>query len=57
MKITDFIFRFKTYNFFSSVGICRVRVFVNSKSEVYVMMTELDENYSTSVTNAVELIY
>lgn len=56
MKINDFIFRFRCYGMLSEGGICRVRLFVNPQAEVYAVLTELDENPSTSVTNAVELI-
>lgn len=56
MKVTDFIFQFKTPSAFCSVGICRVRVFVNSQNKAYVLLSELDENPSTSVTNAIESI-
>ncbi len=57
MKITDFIFRFKSYHFICPYGICRVRIFVNSKSEIFTVITELDENTSSSVTNSIEYIY
>lgn len=56
MKITDFIFRFKTPSVPCSAGICRVRVFVNSQNKVYVLLSELDENPSTSVTISIESI-
>lgn len=56
MKINDFIFRFKSNGFINNAGICRVRIFTNSASEVYTVLSELDENPSTSVTNAVELL-
>ena len=56
MKINDFIFRFKSNGFINNSGICRVRIFTNSASEVYTVLSELDENPSTSVTNAVELL-
>lgn len=56
MKVNDFIFRFRSYGVLSESGICRVRLFVNSQAEVYVVLTELKENPSTSVTNAVEMI-
>ncbi|SFP14356.1 protein of unknown function [Oscillibacter sp. PC13] len=57
MKINDFIFRFQVEACLSDAGICRVRLFVNQKAEVYAVLTELEENPSTSVTNAVELIW
>ena len=53
MKINDFIFRFQVEACLSDAGICRVRLFVNQKAEVYAVLTELEENPSTSVTNAV----
>lgn len=55
MKINDFIFRFKSNGIISRAGICRVRTFINSTDgKIYVVLSELDENPSTSVTNAVE---
>lgn len=56
MKINDFIFRFDSNGIISRYGICRVRIFVNSQAEVYVLLTELDENPSSSVTNSIESI-
>lgn len=56
MKINDFIFRFRTNTTVCSAGICRVRTFINSKSDIYVLLSELDENPSESVTNAIEII-
>lgn len=57
MKINDFIFRYKTDAILIKVGICRVRTFVNmEKKAVYVVLSQLDENLSCSVTNAVESI-
>lgn len=56
MKINDFIFRFRTDALIHKAGICRVRTFLNSCGELFVLLTELDENPSTSVTNAVERI-
>lgn len=37
-------------------GIYRVRTFMNSKNEIYVVLSELDENPSVSVTNSIEFI-
>lgn len=56
MKINDFIFRYRTGSFVCAGGICRVRTFLNSQNDIYTVLTELDENPSTSVTNAMELI-
>ena len=56
MKINDFIFRFRSNGIISNAGICRVRTFLNAACEVYVVLSELNENPSTSVTNAVELL-
>lgn len=55
MKINDFIFRYKS-KISSTPGICRARTFFNSKNEIYVVLSELDENPSTSVTNMIEFI-
>lgn len=56
MKLNDFIFRFKNNGLVCNAGIYRVRTFVNTAAEVYVVITELDENTSISVTNAVEVL-
>lgn len=56
MKINDFIFRFRCKGALSAYGICRVRLFVNQQAEVYAVLSELEENPSVSVTNAVERI-
>lgn len=56
LKINDFIFRFRGNGVISNAGICRVRTFLNAACEVYVVLSELNENPSTSVTNAVELL-
>lgn len=53
MKINDFIFRFPTKKIVSA-GICRVRTFINSNQNIYVLISELEENPSTSVTNSIE---
>lgn len=57
MKINDFIFRFEYDLGISKGGICRVRTFINSNCDVYVVLTELECNPSISVTNAIEDIY
>lgn len=57
MKINDFIYRYKTNLLVDKAGICRVRTFVNYADEkIYALLTELEENPSTSVTNAIETI-
>lgn len=57
MKLHDFIFRFQSGGWLCREGICRVRLFLGKEGALYVVLTELDENPSTSVTNAVESIY
>lgn len=58
MKLTDFIFTFgDAYNALSRTAICRVRLFINKKMEIYAVISELDENPSVSVTNAIEIIH
>lgn len=57
MKVSDFIFRYKTSAFSQRVGLCRVRIFVNMEDRaIYAVLSELEENPSSSVTNAVEHI-
>lgn len=56
MKLNDFIFRF-CGNWRGTEGICRVRLFLGRDAQVYAVLTELEENPSTSVTNAVEFLY
>ncbi len=55
MKINDFIFRYRA-RITSTPGIYRVRTFLNSKNEIYVVLSELDENPATSVTNIIEFL-
>jgi len=57
MKVTDFIFRFKTGSIGASAAFCRVRVFVNKNADIFVVLTDLQENHSVSVTNALEYIH
>lgn len=58
MKLTDFIFTFgREYNTLSKTAICRVRLFTNKQGEIYAVISELDENPSVSVTNAIETIH
>lgn len=55
MKITDFIFKYETARrSIARVGIFRVRVFLNGQNQIYVVLTELDENPGSSVTNTLE---
>lgn len=57
MKITNFIFKYETARWsIARVGICRVRIFSNSQNQIYVVLTELDENPGSSVTNTLEEI-
>lgn len=57
MKITDFIFKYETARWpIARVGIFRVRIFSNSQNQIYVVLTELDENPGSSVTNTLEEI-
>ena len=43
MKITDFVFRFKTYGFASDASLCRVRIFISKEGGLYVVLTDLLE--------------
>lgn len=57
MKINDLIFRYTFPNNWPKDGICRVRTFVNSQFQVYVLITDLDvKNTSASITNSIEII-
>lgn len=57
MKLCDFIFRFKAPSWcITPAGICRVRLFSGRGGDFYAVLTELDENPSVSVTNAIENI-
>jgi len=55
VKTSDFILRYPTNKIHD--GICRMRTFVNQKFEVSIILTELSDNTSTSITNSMELIY
>ncbi|WP_246637705.1 Shedu immune nuclease family protein [Crassaminicella profunda] len=53
----DTIFRYQARSFSRHDGLCRVRTFLNSKKETYVLLTDIgDKNPSASVTNAIEII-
>ncbi len=55
MKVSDFIYRYPTNGWLTKHGICRVRVFVNFADRTcYAVLTTLDENHGTSVTNMIE---
>lgn len=55
MKISDFIFQFSSYN--KKDGLCRVRIFNDSKNQVYALITDIGSlNTSSSVTNTIEII-
>ncbi len=54
MKISDFIFRYKTWN--PNDAICRVRIFVDQEYGVTAVLTDLGKRSTgASVTNTVEL--
>jgi len=57
MKINDVVFRYKTSSISGKDGICRFRTFVNSENQIFLLLTELDNNTSGSVTNNIEEIY
>lgn len=57
MKINDIIFRFKKPSGSDRDGICRLRTFANSEGQLFVLLTELDNNTSTSITNVIEAIH
>jgi len=56
MKLNDFIFEFDANQ--NYLGLCRVRCFVNSTQELYVVITDLGpKNPVASITNCIESIY
>ncbi|OAB42336.1 Shedu immune nuclease family protein [Paenibacillus antarcticus] len=56
LKVSDFIFRYPIN--YRNDAICRTRIFINSKGEAIVILTDLGtENPSFSVTNSIEYIY
>lgn len=54
MKINDLIFRFPTQVLSRYDGICRVRTFVGINTRLFALLTDLEENTSSSVTNSIE---
>ncbi|MBW1213011.1 DUF4263 domain-containing protein [Pantoea allii] len=53
MKVSDFIFQFKTDSFSQDEALCRVRIFF-ADNTLYALLTDLDEKSGpTSVTNSV----
>ncbi|MFM0010054.1 Shedu immune nuclease family protein [Paraburkholderia sediminicola] len=56
MKISDIIYRFPTGSVTRLDGICRVRTFVGTDSRIFALITELDKNTSTSITNCIERV-
>lgn len=56
MKINDIVHKYTFNTINSREGICRLRTFVNSEKKVFVLLTELDNNTSASITNAIEKI-
>ena len=42
MKISDFIFRFKSFRMRED-GLCRVRLFVNTQNEMICVLTDIGE--------------
>lgn len=58
MRINDIIFRYPFPRNFKRDGICRIRTFVNSHFQLFVLITDLGlKNTSDSVTNSIEIIY
>jgi hypothetical protein len=58
MKINDFILRYSFSINQIKDGICRIRTFINSKSQIILLITDLGKkNTSASVTNSIEVIY
>ena len=41
MKISDFIFKFKSYRM-REEGLCRIRFFVNTQKEMICVLTDID---------------
>jgi hypothetical protein len=56
MKVNDIVHRYTFTSLYRNEGICRLRTFVNSKKNVFIVLTELDNNTSASITNAIEAI-
>ncbi|MDQ1235134.1 hypothetical protein QE450_002632 [Paenibacillus sp. SORGH_AS306] len=57
MKLIDTILRYPVSTVVNRDGICRIRTFINSSKELFVVITEIDEyNPSASVTNSIENI-
>lgn len=57
MKLFDIIHQFKAEAYSINDGLCRVRMFINSKNKVNIVVTDLgDLNPSASVTNGIEKI-
>ena len=54
MKISDFILKYPTYS--PLAGVCRLRIFANTKGGVTALATELDDNTGASVTNSIEYV-
>ena len=42
MKVCDFIYRFPSYRYRSTDGLCRVRIFVGDAQQVTAVLTDLD---------------
>lgn len=57
LKLIDTILRYPVSTVVNRDGICRIRTFINSSKELFVVITEIDEyNPSASVTNSIENI-
>ncbi|MCV6902842.1 MAG: DUF4263 domain-containing protein [Achromobacter xylosoxidans] len=56
MKVSDFVFDYETSHGSLRPGACRIRVYVNKQQDAYVLMTDLEERFPSSVTNTVEWV-
>lgn len=54
MKVNDFVHRYTFNSVHKRDGICRLRTFVNSENKSFILLTELDNNTSASITNSIE---
>lgn len=56
-KLVDERFRFRGYHDHEAVGVCRVRIFERSHEPPVIVLTELPENETTSITNLAEQLW
>lgn len=56
-KIVDELFRFRGYHDYEAIGVCRVRIFVRSNEPPVIVLTELPENETTSITHLAEQLW